>query len=118
MTRSAALFFLGLCAATSATAEAAFTLSLPLGAASDIVTAGYICDGGAPFRVTYLAAGPDRLAIVPIDGTARFFVNVIAASGARYVSGTWEWWSKGDGARLTDLTHEDDARDCRPSYDP
>ena len=30
------------------------------------------------------------------------FVNVISASGARYVSGARTWWVKGDDAILTD----------------
>ena len=30
----------------------------------------------------------------------RVFVNVVSASGARYVSGSYVWWSKGDTATL------------------
>jgi membrane-bound inhibitor of C-type lysozyme len=37
------------------------------------------------------------------------FASVISASGARYASGQWVWWSKGSDASLYDTTLGEDA---------
>ena len=77
-------------------------LELPGNAERNIVR--YECDGVEPFAVDYVNASPTFLAIVPIAGERLLFVNVIAASGARYVSGPYEWWTRGSEATLTDVT--------------
>lgn len=80
-------------------------LDLPGNAERNIIR--YECDGLEPFSVDYVNAAPTFLAIVPIEGERLLFVNVIAASGARYVSGQYEWWTKGSEATLTDVTAAD-----------
>jgi membrane-bound inhibitor of C-type lysozyme len=77
-------------------------LELPGNAERNVVH--YECDGLEPFAVDYVNASPTFLAIVPIEGERLLFANVIAASGARYVSGQYEWWTRGSEATLTDVT--------------
>ena len=102
---------LAMIATLSGPGQAQTTLSLPLeGATLDDIT--YFCDGGAVVQVRYLDAGPNSLALLPIDGEQRIFVNVIAASGARYVSGEYEWWSKGRNASLTNAMDDAATRSC------
>ncbi len=63
----------------------------------------YQCEGLEPFAVDFINASPNFLAIVPIGPQKLVFVNVMSASGARYVSGQFEFWTKGSEATLTDL---------------
>jgi membrane-bound inhibitor of C-type lysozyme len=63
----------------------------------------YECEGLDPFDVTFINASPNFLAILPIGGRKLVFVNVMAASGARYASGQFEFWTKGSTATLDDL---------------
>lgn len=72
-------------------------------------TVSYACDDGRAFSVVYVNGSPDALALVPIDGMPRIFVNVISGSGARYASGTFIWWTKGGSASLYDATRGSDA---------
>jgi membrane-bound inhibitor of C-type lysozyme len=71
----------------------------------------YDCSAGEPFSVTYINAAPNFLALVPIDGEPDLivFAAVVAASGVRYVSGQWAWWTKGVDASLYDTTLGEDA---------
>ncbi len=102
---------LALIAVLAGPGQAQTTLSLPLnGATLEDIT--YFCDGGALVEVRYLNAGPNSLALLPIAGEQRIFVNVIAASGARYVSGEYEWWTKGRSASLTNATNDADTQSC------
>jgi membrane-bound inhibitor of C-type lysozyme len=70
----------------------------------------YQCGAGAgvlglprsPFPVTYLNAGENSLALLPVDGKSLIFVNVFAGSGARYAHGAYIWWdAAGRGASFT-----------------
>ena len=71
-------------------------------------TIRYECDGVAePFAVQYINAAPNFLAIVPAGGSQLVFANVVAASGARYVAGQYEWWTKGSDATFADLQQPD-----------
>lgn len=63
----------------------------------------YHCEGLEPFTVDFVNASPNFLAIVPIGPQKLVFVNVLSASGAKYVSGQFEFWTKGSEATLTDL---------------
>jgi membrane-bound inhibitor of C-type lysozyme len=63
----------------------------------------YQCEGLEPFSVDFINAQPNFLAIVPIGPNKLVFVNVMAASGAKYVAGEYEFWTKGSDATLTDL---------------
>lgn len=84
--------------------HAGIGLSIPLDPSAQVTSTAYGCEGGDPFTVQFINAQDNNLALLPVDGTSRIFVNVIAASGARYVSGAYEWWIKGDQATLTTLT--------------
>lgn len=86
-------------------------ITLTLDSQTDIerTTAIYQCDNGEGFRVQYINAAPNFLAILPVDGETHLFVTALSASGARYVSGPYEWWSSGDEATLRDLQDEEDA---------
>lgn len=66
----------------------------------------YHCEGLEPFAVDFINAQPNFLAILPIGGKKLVFVNVMAASGAKYVAGQYEFWTKGSEATLTDLQAE------------
>ena len=44
-----------------------------------------------------------------IEGEDVVFVNVISASGAKYVSGEYEWWNKGADASLHNVSEGLDA---------
>lgn len=69
----------------------------------------YLCDDEQALSVQYLNAAPNFLAIVPVDGQNLVFATTISASGARYVSGPYEWWSHQGEATLRDLMQEEDA---------
>ena len=73
-------------------------------------TVRYECDGvEQPFAVQYINAAPNFLAVVPVGGSEVVFVNVVAASGARYVAAQHEWWTKGSDASFADLQQPDAA---------
>jgi membrane-bound inhibitor of C-type lysozyme len=83
-------------------------LTLEGNAQRDVIT--YECDGiEAPLTVEYVNAHPIFLALVPIEEESLVFVNVISASGARYASGQWVWWTQGNEAQLIDETADEDA---------
>ncbi len=63
----------------------------------------YQCEGLEPFKVDFINAKPNFLAIVPIGPERLVFVNVMSGSGAKYVAGQYEFWTKGSEATLTDL---------------
>lgn len=89
-------------------------LAIPAGAAcaADAVTfpgltvatssqAHYTCKGGHEVTVSYVnASNGDSFAYLPIDGTQHVFVGVMSGSGARYASGRYVWWSKGNTGML------------------
>lgn len=88
------------------------TLPLDAGVKAETITSRYSCNGGAPFEVRYINAGENSLALVPVAGASRIFVSTVSASGARYVSGALEWWSKGDDATLIDTMDEAATQQC------
>lgn len=69
----------------------------------------YNCDDEQALNVQYINAAPNFLAIVPVEGQSLVFVSAISASGARYVSGPYEWWSHQGEATLRDLMQDEDA---------
>lgn len=90
-------------AALPALAQTSMQLVIELegNAQRDVTT--YQCDGiDEPMTVQYINAHPTFLAIVPVEGEELLFVNVVSASGARYVSGQYEWWTQGNDAQFTD----------------
>nr|WP_246473058.1 MliC family protein [Pelagibacterium limicola] len=83
-------------------------LTLEGNAQRDVVI--YQCQGiDDSLTVEYVNAHPIFLAIVPVDGERLIFVNVISASGARYASGQYVWWSRGNDAQLFDEMAGEDA---------
>ena len=70
----------------------------------------YQCEGmEEPLKVEYVNADPTYLAFLTLGGEKQIFVNVLAASGAKYASGQYVWWTKGSEASLYDLTKGEDA---------
>jgi membrane-bound inhibitor of C-type lysozyme len=69
----------------------------------------YLCDDDRSLSVHYINAAPNFLAIVPVDGEALVFASTVSASGARYVSGPYEWWSHQGEATLRDLMQDEEA---------
>jgi membrane-bound inhibitor of C-type lysozyme len=87
------------------------SLTLTLESAGDVErrVVTYQCDNEEALSVQYVNAAPNFLAIVPVDGQNLVFATTIAASGARYVSGPFEWWSHQGDATLRDLMQDEDA---------
>jgi membrane-bound inhibitor of C-type lysozyme len=99
-------------ALSASPALAAVDLNVGINLSGDvqIVTSIYGCgEGTEPLTVKYINAAPNFFAIVPIEGEDVVFVNVISGSGAKYVSGVWEWWNKGSDASLHNVTEGLDA---------
>ncbi|MBC9247257.1 MliC family protein [Paracoccus sp. 11-3] len=106
-------FIAASCAAISpSVGAAAVIVQFATGEETSVTSTSYVCAGGEPFRVQYVNGAANSLALIPIDGTERVFVNVVSASGARYVSGEYEWWSKGDGAMLDNLMDDAEPQEC------
>nr|WP_314258489.1 MliC family protein [uncultured Devosia sp.] len=99
-----------LCSAASA---AQTTLQLQLSSDRDfqrhVMT--YDCGAETPLAVTYINAAPNFLALVPVaeEPEELVFASILSASGARYASGKWQWWTQGSEASLFDTTLGDDA---------
>jgi membrane-bound inhibitor of C-type lysozyme len=99
-----------LLAASPALATVDLNVGITLSGDVQIVTAIYGCgEGSEPLTVKYINAAPNFFAIVPIDGKDLVMTNVVTASGAKYVSGVWEWWNKGTDASLHNVTEGLDA---------
>ena len=64
----------------------------------------YQCSKGERFYVDYWnsSASGQGIALLPIEGQTNLFVTVLSGSGAKYQSGQWTWWSKGNQAELYD----------------
>lgn len=91
-------------------AGASLTLTLESNGDMERRLALYLCnDQTETLRVQYINAAPNFLAVVPVDGQNLVFAAALSASGARYVSGPFEWWSKGGEATLRDLMQDEDA---------
>ncbi|WP_420342401.1 MliC family protein [Paenirhodobacter sp.] len=97
--------------AGTAQAEAVLSIPLPMGAEASVTRLAYSCDGDA-IAVQYINTEANSLAILTLDGAERIFVGVTAGSGARYVSGPYEWWTKGADATLSELMTEGQPRSC------
>lgn len=90
-------------------ADTSVNLGLTLAGDAEIKTVAYTCEGHDPITVQYVNAAPNFLAVLPIEGRQTVFVNVLTASGAKYVSGQYEWWNKGTDVTLHDVTEGLDA---------
>jgi membrane-bound inhibitor of C-type lysozyme len=96
-----AAFFMATAAAALAGRAPHISVTVENGSPNMRTTAHYNCAGKA-MTVEYLNVEPDHLAIVPVEGSKRIFALVMSGSGARYASGRYVWWSKGNEASLYD----------------
>lgn len=96
---------------SAAMADTSLSLNIELDDAV-LTTATYDCGTEETVRVHYIVSDDDMLALVPVDGDARVFVNVVAGSGSRYVAGQYEWWSTGKNASLRDLIDDRIVLEC------
>lgn len=97
----------------SAASAAQTSVQITLAAGSDfqrhVMT--YDCGAETPLTVTYINAAPNFLALVPLadEPEELLFSSILSASGARYASGKWQWWTQGSEASLFDTTLGEDA---------
>ena len=98
--------------ASVASAEVSFSLGFDPDEMT-MRTLVYECGEEQTFAVHYLNSETNVLALVPVDGAHRLFVNAVSASGVRYVSGLYEWWTKGETARLTDVVEDKSLLECK-----
>jgi membrane-bound inhibitor of C-type lysozyme len=97
-------------AASPALSAVDLNVGINLSGDVQIVTTVYGCgEGTEPLTVKYINAAPNFFAILPIEGEDVVFVNVISASGAKYVAAEYEWWNKGTDATLHNVTEGLDA---------
>jgi membrane-bound inhibitor of C-type lysozyme len=97
-------------AASPALSAVDLNVGINLSGDVQIVTTVYGCgEGTEPLTVKYINAAPNFFAILPIEGEDVVFVNVISASGAKYVAAQYEWWNKGSDATLHNVTEGLDA---------
>lgn len=73
------------------------------GAAVEVETVSYACDGDATLAVRYVNAGDVSLAVFLVEGRTVVASASVSASGVRYVGDRYVWWTKGDTASLYDL---------------
>lgn len=100
---SAWLLVIGLSASTAGTAVAAEPgITIPGITLLNRQTVNYRCEDGTLLPVTYINTKDQQgFVVIPIDGKNRLFVTLLSGSGARYGSGPYIWWSKGDKATLS-----------------
>lgn len=79
---------------------------------ADVNTATFSCSNQTTLPVQFVETGVNSMAVLPVEGEERIFVNVVSGSGARYVSGKFELWLKGDAASLRDLTEDTTIAEC------
>jgi membrane-bound inhibitor of C-type lysozyme/heat shock protein HslJ len=74
----------------------------------------YDC-GGLAVTAEYINAGSISLVQLAIGETVVIASNVVSASGARYMGGSYTWWTKAEAATLFDATKGSDDRglDCK-----
>ena len=112
MRRSAGALAIALSLAASQAfgAQSSVQLVIDLTADAERRVVKYECDTAYDLvTVEYINAHPNFLAITEVDGDQLIFVAAIAASGVRYVSGAYVWWTKGSEASLYDETNGPDA---------
>lgn len=91
--------------APAVTASSSLMITLNTTGDFERKTVTYGCQGDFDSLVVdYVNAAPNYLAMIPIDGSTLLFNTVLAGSGAKYVSGKYVWWNKGNEASLYDLT--------------
>lgn len=99
------------CAASSSVAATSVSINIELDDAG-LTAVDYQCSANNRLSILYVTSENDILALVPIDGEPRVFVNAVSGSGARYVAGQYEWWSKGTVGGLRDVMSDEVLLDC------
>lgn len=95
-------------------ADVSLSVALDIDGPDSVTAIDYDCGGDDILSVTYVNAGANALAIMDVDqDDDRVFVNVVSASGARYVSGSYVWWTKGDTASFEDEMVADSIKTCQ-----
>ena len=78
--------------------------NIPGNGQTQTTNTNYDCGSGGKLAVTYLNNDPNAIAIVETgDNQKIMMVNVVAASGAKYVGGIWEWWTKNESGTLSNI---------------
>ena len=96
--------------ATLPASAAGIGLTLMLDTPGEWRHVSYICEGREErLSVAYVNAAPNFLALVPVEGQTLVFASALSGSGVRYVSGKYEWRTKGPDASLYDLTGDAEA---------
>ena len=103
--RSAALIAGTLCVMAVTHSAVAMPLTVPQIQTATTNTLRYECHGGSTLTVQYMnTKNKQSFALLTVDGRKMLFVNVLAASGAKYVGDHYTWWTKGPEGSLTDDT--------------
>ncbi|WP_438395909.1 MliC family protein [Caballeronia sp. DA-9] len=94
-----------LCAVCATHAAFSMPLTVPQVQTATTNTLRYKCSGGKALTVQYMnTKNKQSFALLTVDGRKMLFVNVLAASGAKYVGDHYTWWTKGPEGTLTDET--------------
>ena len=111
MFRPAAFAVLFALVPATVSADAALTITFDL---EDVTTAHYTCGEDKPLALVYVVSEAGNLALVSMDeGDARVFAEAVSGSGARYVSGQYEWITKGGTGLLINTLEDKTLLDCR-----
>ncbi|MEF2553024.1 MliC family protein [Aurantimonas sp. A2-1-M11] len=86
--------------ALPALAQDGAPLTLDLEGPAERTRVTYLCRDEAEAEpvemvVEYINLPSNSLAILPVNGRATLFVDVISGSGAKYAAGEMVWWTKG-----------------------
>lgn len=111
--RTSLLALASLAIAGTATADVALSIPVDLGTNGSVQALSYACGEDETFAVQYVNTDANTLAIVPVDGEDRIFVNVVSGSGAKYVAGAHVWWTKGDTATLENTLEDASVKECQ-----
>ncbi|MET0330637.1 MAG: MliC family protein, partial [Dyella sp.] len=77
------------------------TVAFPQSQIAHQQTVHYQCHGSRPLTVNYInTTDGDALAYLEVEGKPHIFVTTLSGSGAKYVSGVYTWWNKGDQGTL------------------
>jgi membrane-bound inhibitor of C-type lysozyme len=86
------------------------TLSFPHAVVANSEIRNYVCNRQETLSVAYVATvDGDAFAYLTAEGRPHIFINVLAASGAKYVSGPYVWWTKGPTGNLSRADDSDAA---------
>ena len=94
-----------LCLMSATQTAFAMPLTVPQIQTATTNTIRYKCSGGNALTVQYMnTKNKQSFALLTVDDRKMLFVNVLAASGAKYVGDRFTWWTKGPEGTLTDET--------------